>query len=252
MCTSKTQREWPCLAAASHCCSLMCTAIRAGKSPLLGSPWPYLMHKRHPVKETPPEHAGPMTVPEGSEEDEVDEVPSWRSHGAGDTYETAATSYPVSPLRALHEGSCSALRRARSPAADPVWGKVIPESVQRQASQAPQMRIKVSAAQAGIALASAPADEPASMGTRRSGRIEDRLSFVSGRGGWHPNAGPEPNGESFHASTIACKPGRSAVWTQNFRNARGGWHRNAGPEPSGESPDASTIACKPASSAVWT
>ena len=44
------------------------------------------------------------------------------------------------------------------------------------------------------------------MGTRRSGRIEDRLSFVSGRGGWHPNAGPEPNGESPHASTPALEP----------------------------------------------
>ena len=43
------------------------------------------------------------------------------------------------------------------------------------------------------------------MGTRRSGRIEDRLSFVSGRGGWHPTAGPEPNGESAHANTTVQK-----------------------------------------------
>ena len=44
------------------------------------------------------------------------------------------------------------------------------------------------------------------MGTRRSGRIEDRLSFVSGSGGWHPTAGPEPNGELTHASTCVEEP----------------------------------------------
>ena len=59
-----------------HCLSIKESLMCAGKSPLLGSPWPYLMHKRHPAKETPPEHAGPMTVPEGTEEDEHDEVPS--------------------------------------------------------------------------------------------------------------------------------------------------------------------------------
>ena len=67
------------------------------------------------------------------------------------------------------------------------------------------MRFQNFAAQAEHALVSAPADEPASMGTRRSGRIEDRLSFVSGRGGWHPTTGPEPNGESTHAATPVQK-----------------------------------------------
>jgi hypothetical protein len=47
-------------------------ACAAGKSPLLGSPWPYLMHKRH-VKETPAEHAGPTPVPEDREQED-DEV----------------------------------------------------------------------------------------------------------------------------------------------------------------------------------
>ena len=36
--------------------------------------------------------------------------------------------------------------------------------------------------------------EPASMGRRRSGRFEERVSFVSGRGSWHPTSGPDTNG----------------------------------------------------------
>ena len=36
--------------------------------------------------------------------------------------------------------------------------------------------------------------EPASMGRRRSGRLEERVSFVSGRGSWHPTSGPDTNG----------------------------------------------------------
>ena len=83
------------------------------------------------------------------------------------------------------------------------------------------MRAQKLAAQAGNALVSAPADEHASMGTRRSGRIEDRLSFVSGRGGWHPTAGPEPHGESTHANTPVQKPAFLSCADSGLRNARG-------------------------------
>ena len=37
------------------------------------------------------------------------------------------------------------------------------------------------------------------MGRHRSGRIEERLSFVSGRGGWHPTSAPDTNGIWFLA-----------------------------------------------------
>ena len=47
--------------------------VSAGKSPLLGSPWPYLMHKRK-NHNAPAEHAGPTTVPEGTEQGDDAEV----------------------------------------------------------------------------------------------------------------------------------------------------------------------------------
>jgi len=43
-------------------------------------------------------------------------------------------------------------------------------------------------------LASTDSSEPAAMGRHRSGRIEERLSFVSGRGSWHPTSTPDTNG----------------------------------------------------------
>jgi len=70
--------------------------IYAGKSPLLGSPWPYLMHKRH--KDPPAEHAGPTSVPEGREQDDNTEVHPCALHDTA--YAPAFLTLPASNLLA--------------------------------------------------------------------------------------------------------------------------------------------------------
>ncbi len=70
--------------------------IYAGKSPLLGSPWPYLMHKRH--KDPPAEHAGPTSVPEGREQEDNTEVHPCALHDTA--YAPAFLTLPASNLLA--------------------------------------------------------------------------------------------------------------------------------------------------------
>jgi len=159
----------------------------AGKSPLLGSPWPYLMHKRH--KDLPAEHAGPTSVPEGREQEDNTEVHPCALHDTA--YAPAFLTLPASNLLACLRHAGLLLPSHRTFLSDVVlW-----QAAQRSAFQ--QMHIgsisgcsthlftchtklyTYDAAQreesnAVSPLASIKAMECASMDTHRYGRIEER------------------------------------------------------------------------------
>lgn len=154
----------------------------AGKSPLLGSPWPYLMHKRK--NHNPPlEHVGPTTVPEGTEQgDDAEVIPLLAScHNVAPAVQhpRAHLSWPVA-LSSQRVAGSALLQLSNA---------CLSWSCAAQADEEDMLN----------PLAS-DAAEPASMGHRRSGRLEERLSFVSGRGSWHPTSGgPDTNGTAAPA-----------------------------------------------------
>lgn len=55
-------------------------------------------------------------------------------------------------------------------------------------------------------------DDLQPMGSRKSGRIEERMSFVSGRGSWHPSSAPETNGAPSPAPLPSTRIAQKASW----------------------------------------
>ena len=169
----------------------------AGKSPLLGSPWPYLMHKRK-AHNPPPEHAGPTTVPEGTEQG--DDAEAWLRPSPSPSM-PGILPLPFPGIQASPIVFHWRAKVTHQPAEylPGIFGSELRASHVHDEDATPiSMQASCGAAQADkedvLNPLASDATEPASMGHRRSGRLDERVSFVSGRGSWHPTSGPDTNG----------------------------------------------------------
>ena len=159
------------------------------------------MHKRK-AHNPPSEHAGPTTVPEGTEQGDDAEV--WLLSSPCPTLCT----FPFQWLRPP-ESNCHGRAEVMQHLAEYLWGTFAQSSghhrcMLRMGHLGSARFMWSGAAQAEeedmLNPLATDMSEPASLGHRRSGRLEERVSFVSGRGSWHPTGGPDTNGTALPAT----------------------------------------------------